>query len=157
MKMNRRLIHVWAGIPLKEEDMGEVRIKVKLVNSGDEANARRGTIPPDQIRSLETEAMVDTGAVRSVIPQRLMQQLGVAAAFRTRAQYADGRTEDVDVTEPIRIELEGRPLYEECLVLGDEMLIGQTALEKTDLFVDCVGGKLVPNPAHPNSVVMPVR
>ncbi len=157
MKMNRRLIHVWAGIPLKEEDMGEVRIKVKLVNSGDEANARRGTIAPDQIRSLETQAMVDTGAIRSVIPRRLMQQLGVAAAFRTRAQYADGRTEDVDVTEPIRIELEGRPLYEECLVLGDEMLIGQTALEKTDLFVDCVGGRLVPNPAHPNSVVMPVR
>ena len=51
MKMNRRLIHVWTGIPLKEEDMGEVRIKVKLVNSGDEANARRGTIAPDAMVS----------------------------------------------------------------------------------------------------------
>ena len=31
------------------------------------------------------------------------------------------------------------------------------ALEKSDLFVDCINGKLVPNPEHPNSVVMPVR
>lgn len=61
------------------------------------------------------------------------------------------------VTEAVRIELEGRPTYEDCLVLGDEVLIGQTALESTDLFVDCVNGRLAPNPAHPNSVVMPVR
>lgn len=73
------------------------------------------------------------------------------------AQYADGRAEEVAVTQPIHVELEGRPLYEECLVYGDEFLIGQTALEKTDLFVDCVGGRLVPNPAHPNTVIMPVR
>ena len=137
--------------------MGDVRVKVLLTNTKDQMLAADGHLRPEQIRSLEVEAMVDTGAIRSVIPRRVMQQLGVAVAFRTRAQCADGRTEDVDVTEPIRIELEGRPLYEECLVLGDEMLIGQTALEKTDLFVDCVGGTLVPNPAHPNSVVMPVR
>src|SRR5438445_5652784 len=157
MQKNRRLIHVWAGIPLKDEDMGEVRVKVRLTNTKDEMLAKEGYVKPDQVRSAVVEATVDTGAILCVIPRKIMQQLGIAQAFRTRAQYADGRTEDVDVTEPIRMELEGRPLYEECLVLGDEVLIGQTALEKTDLFVDCVGGKLVPNPAHPNSVVMPVR
>jgi hypothetical protein len=59
--------------------------------------------------------------------------------------------------EPIRIEIVGRPLYEECLVLGVEFLIGQTALEKTAPFVDCIGGRLVPNPDHPDTVIMPVR
>ena len=101
-------------------------------------------------------ANADMGAVRPVIPANVKQQLGLKAAFQTRARYADGRTEEVEVTTPIHMELEGRPLYEECLVLGDEVLIGQTALEKADLFVDCINGKLVPNPAHPNSVVMPV-
>jgi clan AA aspartic protease len=157
MKLNRRLLHVWAGIPLKEEDMGEVRVKVKLVNAADESLARRGELKPEQVRSLETEALVDTEAIRCTMPEHIKVQLGLSTSFRTRAQYADGRTEEVDVAESIRIELEGRPLFEECLVLGDEMLIGQTALEKTDLLVDCVGGRLVPNPAHPNTVIMPVR
>ena len=157
MKLNRRLIHVWAGIPLKEEDMGEVRIKVRLTNAADESNALRGIIKPEAVRSVEIEAVVDTGAVRCVMPGKIMQQLGLAAASRRRAQYADGRSEEVDVTEAVRIELAGRPTYEDCLVLGDEMLIGQTALESTDLFVDCVGGRLVPNPAHPNAVVLGVR
>ena len=157
MKLNRRLIHVWAGIPLKEEDMGEVRIKVRLTNAADESNALRGIIKPEAVRSVEIEAVVDTGAVRCFMPGKIMQQLGLVPASRRRAQYADGRSEEVDVTEAVRIELEGRPTYEDCLVLGDEMLIGQTALESTDLFVDCVGGRLVPNPAHPNAVVLGVR
>ena len=157
MKRNRRLIHVWAGIPLKDEDMGEVRVKIRLFNNRDEVMAREGLLKPELIRALEIWAMVDTGAVRCVIPSRIQQELGVGTAFRTRAQYADGRSEEVPVTEPIRVEIEGRPLYEECLVLGEDFLIGQTALEKTDMFVDCVGGRLVPNPAHPNVVVMPVR
>jgi clan AA aspartic protease len=157
MKKNRRLIHVWAGIPLKDEDMGEVRVKVRLANAADDSLARHGQIQPAQIRSVEVEAMVDTGAVRCVIPLKLKELLGLATAFRKRVRYADGRSEEVDVSEPIRIELEGRPVYEDCLVLGDEVLIGQTALESTDLFVDCVGGRLVPNPDHPNTVILPVR
>jgi len=157
MKRNRRLIHVWAGIPLKDEEMGEVRVKVRLTNAVDEGNARRGAIKPEQVRSVEVEAMVDTGAIKCVIPVKLKEQLGLATAFRKRVRYADGRSEEVDVAEPVRIELEGRPVYEDCLVLGDEVLIGQTALESTDLFVDCVGGRLVPNPDHPNTVILPVR
>jgi hypothetical protein len=39
------------------------------------------------------------------------------------------------------------------MVLGDQVLIGQTVLEKLDLFVDCSGQRLVPNPAHPDHPV----
>src|SRR2546428_449487 len=120
MKMNRRLIHVWAGISLQEGDIGEGRVRIKLTNHRDAMLAREGLLKPEQIRSLEIDALVDTGAIRSVIPARIQQQLGVATAFQTRAQYADGRTEEVPVTQPIRVEIQGRPLYEECLVLGDE-------------------------------------
>ena len=43
------------------------------------------------------------------------------------------------------------------MVLGDEALIGQTALEKLDLFVDWVNRRLVPNPAHPDRPVSKVK
>jgi hypothetical protein len=67
--------------------------------------------------------------------------------------YADGRTEAVNVTEPVMVELLGRDASDEALVLGDEVLIGQTVLERLDLFVDCQRGRLVPNPAHPDQQV----
>lgn len=137
--------------------MGEVRIRVRLTNAADESLARRGQLKLEHVRSVMVEALVDTGAVRCVIPNAVREQLGLQTTSRRNALYADGRSEEVDVTEPIRIELEGRPTYEDCLVLGDTVLIGQTALESTDLFVDCLNRRLVPDPAHPNVVVSPVR
>lgn len=73
------------------------------------------------------------------------------------AEYADGRREAVGVTGPVVVELEGRTTLEEALVLGDEVLIGQTVLEKVDLFVDRQGRRLVPNPAHPDRPVTKVK
>jgi hypothetical protein len=43
------------------------------------------------------------------------------------------------------------------MVLGDEVLIGQTVLEKLDLMADCAGQRLVPNPDHPDQPVSKVR
>lgn len=76
---------------------------------------------------------------------------------RQVVEYAEGRKEAVDITEPVRVELEGRHTAEEALVLGDEVLIGQTILEKLDLFVDCQRGRVVPNPAHPDQAVTKVK
>jgi hypothetical protein len=56
--------------------------------------------------------------------------LGLARVARYMAQYADGRLEEVDLTEGFVLEIMGRRTTEEALVLGDELLIGQTALEK---------------------------
>ena len=51
----------------------------------------------------------------------------------------------------------GPDTVEEALVLGDEVLIGQTVLEKLDMLVDCVNQRLVPNPAHPDQPVTKVK
>ena len=48
--------------------MGEVRVKVRLTNAADESLARRGQLQPAGVRSITVEAVVDTGAVRCVIP-----------------------------------------------------------------------------------------
>jgi clan AA aspartic protease len=137
--------------------MGEVNVKVKLTNAGDELLAQRLPNAPQQIRSLEADAVVDTGAVTLVLPSFIAQKLGLLRVGKQFAQYADGRGEEVDVTEPVYVEILGRRTSEEALVLGDEILIGQTVLEKTDLLVDCREKKLIPNPAHPNQPVLKVR
>ncbi|MFQ6120698.1 MAG: hypothetical protein ACE5KE_12555, partial [Methanosarcinales archaeon] len=134
-----------------------VRVRVKLTNAVDEALVRRGQLAPEQVRVYETEGLVDTGAVRCTLPPFVVDRLELARVARYMAQYADGRLEEVDLTEGFVLEIMGRRTTEEALVLGDEVLIGQTALEKLDLFVDCINQRLVPNPAHPDQPVSKVK
>lgn len=137
--------------------MGEVKVKIKLINNVDDVLAQLGKLAKDQVRKVEIEGIVDTGAVSLSLPSHVVEQLGLTRKYKQVAQYADGRMEEVDVTEPVYVEIMGRHTSEEAMVLGDEILIGQTVLEKTDLLVDCREQRLIPNPAHPNQPVMKVR
>jgi clan AA aspartic protease len=137
--------------------MGEVRVMVRLSNAADMALVRRNLMRPEEIRVVEADALVDTGAVTFVLPSLVVERLGLARPFKQVAEYADGRREEVDVTEPVFVELLGRHTVEEALVLGDEVIVGQTILEKTDLYVDCRQKRLLPNPAHPDQSVLQVK
>ena len=138
------------------DSMGEIRVDVKLINAVDEANARGGIISTGEIHQCMADAMVDTGAICSVIPTAIADQLNVQIRERATAQYADGRRESVGVTGPIIFELMGRSTLEEALVLGDQVLIGQTVLEKLDLLADCSNRRLIPNPKHPDQPIFKV-
>ena len=137
--------------------MGEVRAQVKFINAADESLVRRGQLAPEQVHVYETEAFIDTGAVSTVLPAEVMQALGLASVHQRGVEYADGRIEVVPVTEPIVVVIRGRRTSDEALVLGDEVLIGQTVLEKLDLHVDCANKRLIPNPAHPDQAVNKVK
>lgn len=144
------------SIHVVSEKMGEVRVQVKLTNAVDEELVNRGILNPNQLRVCETQALVDTGAVRTVIPMRIVQQLGLRIRGQQMAKYADGREEMVGLTGAVIIEIEGRETTEAALVTGDEVLIGQTVLETLDLLVDCKNQRLIPNPAHPDYPVLRV-
>ncbi|MCK6483623.1 MAG: clan AA aspartic protease [Phycisphaerae bacterium] len=137
--------------------MAEIRARVRLTNAVDEARAKAGELRPEAVRAYDADALVDTGAVRSVVPVHVRERLGVAVRGQRVAEDADGRKETVDVTGPIVFELLGRDTLEEALVLGDEVLIGQTVLEKLDLLADCQGRRLIPYPAHPDQPVTKVK
>ena len=81
--------------------MGEVKVKLKLTNNVDDVLAQTGKLPRNQVRVLEVEGVVDTGAVSLSLPSHVAEQLGLTRKYKQVAQYADGRTEEVDVTEPV--------------------------------------------------------
>lgn len=64
------------------ENMGAVRVQVKLTNAVDEELVNRGLLNSSLLRVCETQSLVDTGATRTVIPNSVVQQLGL----RIRAQ-----------------------------------------------------------------------
>jgi clan AA aspartic protease len=136
--------------------MGAVRIKVMLSNGSDEALVRSGQLRAEDVRRYEGEALVDTGAVKCVVPTAVMRQLGLTSVEKSPIKYADGRVEFVEKTGPITVRIQSRQSNEDAYVLGDEILIGQTALESMDLRVDCLNQTLIQNPEHPNGPVFRV-
>jgi hypothetical protein len=137
--------------------MGEIRTKVILTNALDEALQRRGQLAPADVRWIEVDAVVDTGAVRSVIPVHDAEQLDVRVRAQVLVRYAEGRSESVGMTEPIIFECLHRTTLEEALILGDTVLIGQTVLEKLDLLADCTNRRVMPHPDRPDQPVSMLR
>jgi clan AA aspartic protease len=123
--------------------MGAVYVRVRLSNSGDVEKVRRGLATMDQVRSCEVDALVDTGSTRSAIPEDLVEPLGLTIMGHAEGTLADGSSTSVGFCSAILFEIMGRETLEGAYVMGNEVLIGQTALEGTDLLVDCKNQSLV--------------
>ena len=135
----------------KREQKGEVHVRVRLSNAVDVTLVHEGKLQADRVRSCEVDALVDTGATRSIIPQDVFQQLGLSILRQAVGQLADGNEAPTGFSSAIVFELEDRMTIEGAYVLGDAVLIGQTILESTDLLVDCTNHKLIPR--HRNGPV----
>lgn len=136
--------------------MGQVKIDLTIRNARDVVMARLGHLPLEQIHTYTTQALIDTGATRSVLPPFVAEQLGLIRLSRTAARYANGLLEEVDVTEPFLVAILGRETSDDAMVLGEDVLLGVTILEKLDLLVNCARQRLIPNPAHPDQPVFRV-
>ena len=124
--------------------MGQVHMRVVLTNYREAVMVRLGQLTAEQVHHYETEALIDTGAVRSTIPPHVADHLGLLRLRKTEAKYADGRVEEVDMTEVFTIEMLGRETEISAMVLGEQILLGVIVLEELDLMVDCVRNRLVP-------------
>ena len=122
---------------IENKKMGAVYVKVRLSNAVDLENARRGLTTINEVRSCEVEALVDTGCTRSVVSQEVAERLGLTIKGHKTGTLADGRQARVGLSSPIDFVIMGRDTEEQAYVMGDEVLIGQTTLETTDLLVDC--------------------
>jgi clan AA aspartic protease len=135
--------------------MSLVMTTIKLSNSLDLVNVKRGAITPDSVRSVEIEAMVDTGAFGLCIPEEVVERLGLDAFTRRPARTADGRTIEVPVVGPLELEVLGRFMTGDAMVLprGTQALLGAIPLEYLDLVIVPKTGEVIGNPAHPDGPV----
>ncbi len=129
--------------------MGAVYVTVRLSNATDIEDAERGLMDKSEIRSCVVEALVDTGSTQSIIPPDLAKSLGLRIHRQATGILADGKRVSCGVSLGVRYEIEGRDTCQDAYIMGDSVVIGQTVLESTDLLVDCVNRKVIPNPAHP--------
>lgn len=97
-------------------------------------------------RSVELEALVDTGAFYTALPASLLHELGVEPTYRRRLRLADGRLFEADVGEA-RVTVSGESVTTQ-VALGEDgsvPLLGALTLESLALAVDPVTRRLVPH------------
>ena len=107
--------------------MGEITVNVTLENPIDRGVFERGDGEESTIRRSSVDAIVDTGAVMLVLPQNMVERLGVEI-----------RQEERPVAGPLTIHIGNRFMSTDCVVGPplSEPLIGQIVLEALDLIAD---------------------
>ena len=74
--------------------------------------------------AINTQALVDTGALHLCIPEALSRQLNLSAERFRRVTFADGRSVEAPYVGPVRVEAMGRTCFVGAMVFGDEVLLG---------------------------------
>ena len=139
--------------------MGEITVKAELENVVDRVNWEEGRIEASEIRSYKLDATVDTGAVMLVLPQNVVEKLGVKNRRTVIVSYADDRKEERPVAGPLTIKLGDRFMTTDCIVGPplSEPLIGQVILEELDLLADCGNRTLLPRPESPDYPLLKLK
>jgi clan AA aspartic protease len=132
--------------------MGRVAVKTKIWNFEDELRAIRGQIPKEAIRTIEVEGLIDTGATILVLPEELVDRLGLLIDREMTVTCANNSRAKKKVATGARIEILGRVAMVDCIVEepGARVLIGQVPLEVMDLVVDPKQGTIGPRPESPD-------
>jgi clan AA aspartic protease len=138
---------------LREIEMGRVLVSAKLSNVFDQERAQAGELDPREVRSMEVEGLVDTGATLMVLPQYIIEGLGVPLVREVTVTYANGRKAQRGVARGIVVEILGRDAVVDAIVEPDAttVLIGQVPLEVMDLVIDPKRASLGPRPESPDS------
>ena len=136
----------WLGWPADGAGMGIVMNTIRLTNNTDLTNSRQGLVSADEVRSVEMDALVDTGASELAIPEEVVQELGLPIEGERPATLADGRQVVLERATGVRVELVGRDMTCDVLVLpaGATPLIGHHVLQSLDLIVDPSGQRVLP-------------
>jgi len=135
----------------EEGTLGKVMLEAKMENFVDKELARRGLLKPEEVREMEKEALVDTGATMLTLPEKIVEELGLTRGGFVTANYADGTKKRRQIGRGIIITIMGREALVDCVIEpAGRILIGQIPLEEMDLIVDPKTGKLMPRPESPD-------
>jgi predicted aspartyl protease len=129
--------------------MGRTMEKVKIHHFGDMLKAQEGTIAESDIRTVEVEAIADTGAAYLCLPPSVIQQLGLTYSYSRSVKTANGIVER-RIFSGAFITIKER--FEQMSVMENDQqtppLIGYLVMEALDFVVDPKSKAMIPNPAN---------
>lgn len=126
--------------------MGKVTEKVKL------------TTLFDPLRVVEIDTVVNTHTIMAVLPQNIVDELGLKKIRETKVRYTNNKTESKSFYGVVTMEIKGRTGNFNVLarVEGSQPLMGQAVLEILDIVVDSKTRRLIPNPESPEMLMVEI-
>lgn len=126
--------------------MGTIYARIKLSN-----------LLRDDLRPVEIDALVDSGAINLCVPDIVRHELGLEVARTRVAQMADGSLVEVGVIEPVTVTFENRVTTTTAMVLGNEVLLGAIPMQDMDVMIDPRNERLILPPDRPNFALSKVK
>lgn len=130
--------------------MGRTSEKVLISNYDDIVLSNNGYIEPNQRRSVEIEAIVDTGAAYLCLPPNIIEELGLTYAFSKPVRTANESLE-LRIFYGAEITIKDRTIQMQVMENIDEKvpaLIGYLVLETMDWVVDPNSQAIMGNPLN---------
>ena len=139
--------------------MGEIVASMKLENTGDRAIVSEGLRDESAIRRATVDGVVDTGAVMLMLPEDVVDRLGLRTLSEVTVTYANEYRETRQIAGPVTVQIGDRVTNADCVVgpLSSEPLIGQIVLEALDLVADCRNQTLGPRPESPDRPLLKMK
>ncbi|HUY32112.1 MAG TPA: hypothetical protein VMV69_04970 [Pirellulales bacterium] len=130
--------------------MGRITVEVSVAHNQQVLQARSGSGDPEGFQTVAVAGVIDTGAARLVLPERIASALRLIHAGETTVRYADQRTAVRSMVSNVWLSLEGREGVFSAIVEPDRdtALIGAIVLEELDLVVDCTRQVVYPRDPH---------
>lgn len=132
--------------------MGAIVASMELENAVDRGMSDQGLRDEAAVRRTRADGIVDTGAVTLVLPQNVVERLGLATQRTVIVTRADERKEERPVAGPVTVRIGARFMSTDAIVGPplSEPLIGQVILAVLDLIADCAKQALHPRmPDYP--------
>jgi len=129
--------------------MGRITERLIVRNYVDVVKASENLIPSNQVRTVEVDAIVDTGATYVSLSKADIEKLGLPFHNITHIKTANGPA-NRRIFKGAEIELKGRTFVMEVMENDDTTpaLIGYLLLEALDFVVDPKTQSVIPNPEH---------
>jgi predicted aspartyl protease len=137
--------------------MGRITVEFSIANYKDVVMADAGSLPPDQVRRATLQGVVDTGATRLVLPESIVQQLGLTPSGEATVRFADRRSARRAMVKDVSVELLGRQgVFSAVVEPGrSDALIGAIVMEDLDFLVDC--GSQTLQPRDPGGIISEIE
>lgn len=101
-------------------------------------------------RSVEVEALADTGSTFLIIPEHIRLQLALEEHDQKEVTLADGSRKKLAYVGPIEARFKNRSAFVGAIVMGDQVLLGAIPMEDMDLVVFPQDRRVDINPLNPN-------
>jgi predicted aspartyl protease len=140
-----------------QTEMGRIAVDFVIANNRDMVAYGRTDRVPDSVKQVALSGVVDSGAARLVLPQRVVDELQLLDDGETTVRFADQRREKRRLVSNVWLQLLGRHGVFSAVVEPnrDDVLIGAIVLEELDLLVDCGTQSLYPR--EPDSILTEIE